>query len=88
LDATWVCQACLAIEEKTKNNIKIKSKENKPGHFEIEAWGMLLFFTIMIAGLFGVVKCLPYYWKYKADQQRVQQENTQQQTNGGPGKSK
>ena len=44
-----------------------KSNEKKPGHFEIEAWGMLLFAAIMIVGLFVVAKCLPYYWKYKAE---------------------
>ncbi len=63
-------------------------KEKKPGHFEIEAWGMLLFFAIMIIGLLAVAKFLPYYWKYKADKQRVQQENSQQHTVSGPDKPK
>lgn len=86
--STWVCQDCLTSEEKAKNTVKVKNKEKKPGHFEIEAWGMLLFAAIIIVGLFVVVKCFPYYRKYKADQQRVQQEHTQQQTVNGPSKSK
>jgi hypothetical protein len=88
MDATWVCQECLTSEEKIKNKVKMKNKEKKPGHFEIEAWSMLLFSAIVIAGLFCIVKCLPYYWKYSADQQRVQHENAQPQTFDGPGKSK
>lgn len=62
----------------------MKSSEKKPGHFEIEAWNMLLFVAIMIVGLLVVAKCIPYYSKYKADKQRVLQETTQQQTVGKP----
>jgi len=57
----------------------MKPKEKKPGHFEIEAWGMLLFFAILIVGFFGVAKLLPYYWKYKTEKQRVLQETTRLQ---------
>jgi hypothetical protein len=66
----------------------MKSKEKKPGHFEIEAWGMLLFFAILIAGFFAIAKFLPYYSKYKAEKQRIQQQTTQQQTAGQPDRAK
>jgi hypothetical protein len=65
----------------------MKINYKKPGHFEIEAWGMLLFFAILIVGLLGVAKCLPYYWKYKIDKQPVQQVNLQHQTVSQPNKT-
>ncbi len=66
----------------------MKIKEKKPGHFEIEAWNMLLLAVIMIIGLFIVVKCFPYYRKYKAEKQQVQQETTQHSVLGKPDNAK